>query len=146
MAQQFDVTSVGVNPARDRTHRMRMYFLAMSLRVLCITSLFWLRGWWILIAALGAILLPYFAVLIANAVSHTGGTQPDAPSPLELTTAHLHTEDPEQTDGIPSVIVVDAPSHRRSSANAGHAHDTSAPRAGNSGNAEAASTSDEDDA
>lgn len=116
MAQQFDVTSVGVNPARDRAYRMRMYFLAMSLRVLCITSLFWLRGWWILLAALGAILLPYFAVLIANAVSHVGGTRPDAPAPLQLSAPATQAETSSDSQAEPLIIVVDTEYPRRGSA------------------------------
>lgn len=106
VAQQYDVTSVGVNPADDRAHRMRMYFIAMSLRVLCIVSLFWVRGFWIVIAALGAVLLPYFAVLIANAVSHVSGHAPETPSPRELSQPlHLQGEESDES----TLIVVDAP-------------------------------------
>ena len=46
---------VGVNPAKDRAYRMRMYFATMTLRVLCIVSLFWVRGPWIILVAIGAI-------------------------------------------------------------------------------------------
>lgn len=112
MAGQYNVTSVGVNPAADRAQRMRMYFLAMSLRVACIVSLFWVRGYWIILAAAGAVILPYVAVLIANAVSHTGGATPSAPPPLQLT-----TQEPEAADERPHpsqvVIVVDEPAERR---------------------------------
>lgn len=119
VAEQYDVTSVGVNPAKDRAYRMRMYFLTMSLRVVCIVSLFWVRGLWIILVAIGAIVLPYIAVLIANAVSHEGGRAPDAPSPLELTSAEPAAdqvaETTEKASPSPTVIVVDAPAERRSS-------------------------------
>ena len=82
MAKSYSVTSAGVNPTEDRAHRMRMYFIAMSLRVLCVVSLFWVRGWWVLAVAAGAILLPWFAVLVGNAVAHGGEETPDAPDPL----------------------------------------------------------------
>ena len=72
MSEQYSVTSAGVTPAEDRARRMRMYFIAMSLRVVCIASLFWVRGWWILLAAAGSVILPWFAVLVANAVDHSG--------------------------------------------------------------------------
>ncbi len=105
---------------------MRMYFIAMSIRVLCVVSLFWVRGWWIILVAAGAILLPYFAVLVANAVSHTGGQAPEAPTPLELLPGAADPGAARTSDafGAPAgeagtdetVIVVDAPAERRSSA------------------------------
>lgn len=140
MAQQYDVTSVGVNPARDRAYRMRMYFLTMSLRVLCVVSLFWVRGPWIILVGAGAVVLPYVAVLIANAVSHTGGQAPEAPTPRELGAGETAgpgeagdgSGGPEGSAGSPgsdpagrrdasngpTVIVVDAPAERRASGSA----------------------------
>lgn len=113
MAEQYRVTSAGVNPAEDRAHRMRMYFIAMSLRVVCIASLFWVRGWWVLLAAAGAIILPWFAVLVANAVSHEGeGDRPEAPTPLEIGAAPGAAEPVPDTEK--TIIVIDAPAERRS--------------------------------
>lgn len=118
MAEQYDVTSVGVNPAKDRAYRMRMYFLTMTLRVLCIVSLFWVRGPWVILVGAGAVLLPYFAVLIANAVSHQGGDTPDAPGPLEIASHEASPVDMERDTGVDlsttPLIVVDAPAERRS--------------------------------
>lgn len=45
---------------------MMKYSLAMGIRVVCIVSILFVRDWWLLIPALGAIFLPYFAVVIAN--------------------------------------------------------------------------------
>lgn len=112
MAQQYEVTSVGVNPADDRAHRMRSYFIVMSLRVACVVSLFWVRGWWVLLVGLGAVVLPYFAVLIANAVAHNGGNDVDAPTALELTGEP--TSVPVDRAEPSTLIVVDAPGERRS--------------------------------
>ncbi|MBK0417974.1 DUF3099 domain-containing protein [Leucobacter sp. CSA1] len=112
MAKSYSVTSAGVNPAEDRAHRMRVYFITMSLRVVCVASLFFVRGWWVLLAGAGAVLLPYFAVMIANAVAHTGGEHPEAPEPLQLTGAGA---EPEETGREGSLIVVDAPADRRAS-------------------------------
>lgn len=38
----------------------------MGIRMVCIIACFFVTGWWLLIPALGAIFLPYFAVIIAN--------------------------------------------------------------------------------
>lgn len=84
MAVEYEVTSAGLSPAKDRAHRIRVYFIAMSVRVLCVLSLFWVRGWWIALVAAGAVLLPYFAVLIANQAAGPGTGAPEAPSPLGL--------------------------------------------------------------
>ncbi len=109
MPQTYSVTSAGVNPAEDRAHRMRMYFLAMVLRVLCVVSLFWVRGWWVLLVAAGAVILPWFAVMVGNAVAHGGGDAPDAPEPAQLEAA------PEASGAAAAseLIVVDVEPARR---------------------------------
>lgn len=116
MAEQYRVTSVGAAPAEDRAHRMRAYFIMMTIRIACVASLFFVRGWWVLLSAAGAIILPYFAVLIANAVSNTDGERPDAPSPLQLESAEPAAETGDSADEDPSetLIVIDAPAERRS--------------------------------
>lgn len=113
MAEAYRVTSAGITPAEDRAHRMRMYFIAMTLRVACVASLIWVQGWWILVAAAGAVFLPWFAVLVGNAVNRTGdGERPEAPPPLELETESpvISADDPAAT-----LIVIDAPAERRRS-------------------------------
>ena len=112
MSEQYQVTSAGINPAEDRAHRMRMYFIAMSLRMACVASLLWVRGWWILLAGAGAVILPWFAVLVANAVNHSAdGERPQAPTPLELTGQPVAAAAPTAA----TLIVIDAPAERRSS-------------------------------
>ncbi len=113
MAKSYDVTSAGVNPAEDRAHRMRMYFIAMTLRVACVVSLFWVRDWWVLLSAAGAIFLPWFAVLVGNAVAHGGEQVPDAPEPLQIKASEA--EPIEATDVAHEVIVVDVDPERRGS-------------------------------
>lgn len=111
MAAKYEVTSVRVNPAEDRAHRMRVYFITMTIRVACVASLFFVRGWWVLLAGAGAVILPYIAVLIANATANTSGERPDAPPPLELEPLEPEGAAPAE----PTVIVIDAPAERRSS-------------------------------
>ncbi|WP_024355850.1 DUF3099 domain-containing protein [Leucobacter chironomi] len=129
MAKSYSVTSAGVNPAEDRAHRMRMYFVAMSLRVACVTSLFWVRGWWVLLAAAGAVFLPWFAVMVGNAVAHDGGQAPDAPEPLMLEGAA-----PEAPIDAPAetLLVVDVEPERRAAAPADPSADPGRPGAGDS--------------
>jgi len=72
------ITSLPPAPAADRGHRMLEYTIMMSIRVLCLVSLLWVRGWWILIPAAGAIFLPYFAVVVAN-VARAKPSAPERP-------------------------------------------------------------------
>lgn len=116
MARRYDLTAVGINPAADRAHRMKVYFIAMSIRLLCVASLFFVRGWWILLAAAGAVLLPYFAVLIANQAEQRGATRPEQPGPLELMSTSSADGDDKATSVAETVVVVDAPAERRGGA------------------------------
>jgi len=60
------ITTLPPSPADDRRARMIKYTVAMGVRVVCIVALLFVDGWWLLACALGAIVLPYFAVIIAN--------------------------------------------------------------------------------
>lgn len=111
----YSVTSAGVNPAEDRAHRMRMYFVAMALRVACVASLFWLRGWWISIAVIGSIVLPWFAVMVGNAVAHGGEEDVSSLEPLQVEGSTVAADD--STD----LLVVDVDPVRRSTDTDGHA-------------------------
>lgn len=66
---------------------MLRYSIAMGIRVLCVVLALLLHGWPQLLAILGAIALPYFAVVVANeAVRKTGAevTRPGPIAPREL--------------------------------------------------------------
>lgn len=114
MVQQYDVTSVGVNPTRDRAHRMRVYFIAMSVRIVCVASLFFVRGWWILLVGLAAVILPYFAVIVANQAANGPGRTPTQPEPRELPSGTRTANGAAHPE--PTLLVVDSPSERRSQA------------------------------
>lgn len=109
MSKEYRVTSAGVSAAEDRAHRMRMYFIAMALRVACVVSLFWVHGWWIILPAVGTVVLPWFAVMVGNAVAQTVDEEVDAPEPLELLPA-----EPTETAKEPDLIVLDVEPTRRS--------------------------------
>jgi len=61
------VTTLSEAPEVERGRRIRNYAIAMSLRTLCVVAMVLLPSPWFWIAALGAIFLPYFAVVAANA-------------------------------------------------------------------------------
>ncbi|QEO10058.1 DUF3099 domain-containing protein [Protaetiibacter larvae] len=65
------VTELPPSPELERRSRMIKYTIAMSIRVVCLALCLVVPGWWLLIPAVGAVFLPYFAVVIANN-AHTG--------------------------------------------------------------------------
>jgi len=52
---------------------MVRYAVAMSIRMVCLIACFFVQGWWLLVPAFGAIVLPYVAVVLANARSGGAG-------------------------------------------------------------------------
>jgi len=90
---------------------MRVYFIAMSVRILCVASLFFVRGWWILLVGIAAVVLPYFAVLVANQHAPESANTPDAPTPLELQPSESADTAPDAA--AQPLLVVDAPADRR---------------------------------
>jgi CHASE2 domain-containing sensor protein len=67
MEKAQSITALGVSPELERKKRMIKYTIAMSIRVVCIVAAMFLQGWLMWLAFAGAILLPYFAVVLANA-------------------------------------------------------------------------------
>ncbi|WP_218974653.1 DUF3099 domain-containing protein [Streptomyces sp. NP160] len=82
------ITSVGRSHQDDINSRMLKYSITMGIRVLCFGLIFVLPSPWRWVAAVGAIFLPYVAVLIANAGRErlpvawgSGRSVRDVPSP-----------------------------------------------------------------
>jgi hypothetical protein len=67
------ITTVGDSPDQERKSRMVKYTIAMSIRVICIVAAIFVEGWLMWLAFAGAIFLPYFAVIIANAQGSKSG-------------------------------------------------------------------------
>ena len=84
-AQQ-SVTSLPRSAQDDRRSRMVKYSVAMGIRMVCILALLFVHGWWLLVAGIGAVVLPYIAVVIANVSSrptaHVAVPQTDTPLAL----------------------------------------------------------------
>jgi hypothetical protein len=63
------ITELPSSPEADRRGRMIRYGIAMGIRMVCIALVIVVPDWWRLVPAIGAIVLPYFAVVIANNAS-----------------------------------------------------------------------------
>lgn len=68
MAKQQSITSLPRSPEDDRRSRMIKYSVTMAIRVVCIGLCLVVPGWWLLVCAIGAVALPYIAVVLANSV------------------------------------------------------------------------------
>ncbi len=64
-------TSLPPSPDAERKTRMLKYTIAMVLHLICFlvaALLYKTLGWWTLIPIVGAVVLPYIAVVLANTV------------------------------------------------------------------------------
>ena len=68
------ITALPQSPQDDRRARMTRYLIAMGVRLVCIAMCFLVQGWWLAIFAIAAIVLPYFAVILANVGHQEAGT------------------------------------------------------------------------
>lgn len=62
------VTSAASSANDDQNSRMKRYLIMMGIRIACFGLLFVTTGWLRWAAIAGAVALPYFAVVVANAV------------------------------------------------------------------------------
>lgn len=67
MAKRQSVTSLGISPEDERRGRFVRYTIQMTIRVACVIGAVFAPDWWKLLFAIGAVFLPYFAVVNANA-------------------------------------------------------------------------------
>ncbi len=69
------MTSAKTSTSDDQAQRMRRYLTMMGLRIVCFGVVFVTTGWLRWVAVIAAVVLPYFAVVIANAVRPREGGQ-----------------------------------------------------------------------
>lgn len=69
--KQQSITDLPPSPGDERRTRMVKYSIAMGVRIACIVLMLFVHGWWLVLPAIGAIVLPYFAVILANVGSPT---------------------------------------------------------------------------
>ena len=86
MKQPQSITSLPESPDAERHRRMVKYLIAMVIRVICIILCLFVHGWWLLLPIIGAIVLPYVAVVFANVGSGGNG---EVLSPGDTTPAPL---------------------------------------------------------
>ncbi|WP_081744575.1 DUF3099 domain-containing protein [Arthrobacter sp. H14] len=116
------ITDARVPHTDEMRTRMIKYSVSMGIRVVCLILVFFTSGWlqWAFIA--GAVLLPYFAVIIANGGSDTSKLQHsdsllEAPPARELeagstdaagdASSSSDRDSGEDTDGVVEGEVVD---------------------------------------
>ncbi|GAB3061747.1 hypothetical protein GCM10027079_30500 [Sediminivirga luteola] len=68
------ITGAARSGEEDINLRMRKYLITMGIRVVCLVLAFVTPGWWTWVFLAGAVLLPWVAVLIANAGRERSGT------------------------------------------------------------------------
>ena len=88
------ITSLPASPAEDRRRRMINYSIAMSIRTICVIIGIFMQGWWLLVFVLAAMILPYFAVVLANNIAPRGGGRVERPG----VSVPLAIERPEPLD------------------------------------------------
>jgi hypothetical protein len=100
------VTSAPVSAADDQSHRVRRYLLTMGIRVVCGALALFTEGWvrWTFVAL--AVVLPYIAVVMANAVGPRSG---ESVAPVEhQAPAALPEGPPDEPDRTIHGRVVDS--------------------------------------
>ncbi|HEY5229657.1 MAG TPA: DUF3099 domain-containing protein [Galbitalea sp.] len=76
-------TSLPPSPDAERRTRMIKYTVAMVLRLICFLLVCLIPlSWWTLIPLIGAVILPYVAVVLANTVIQSGVTPVERPGGL----------------------------------------------------------------
>ncbi|HEX4056984.1 MAG TPA: DUF3099 domain-containing protein [Galbitalea sp.] len=78
-------TALPPSPDAERHSRMLKYTVAMSIRLVCFIAAIFVYQWsplWALIPLLGAVTLPYIAVVLANTVVQPRVTPVERPGGL----------------------------------------------------------------
>jgi len=83
-SEVFTITEAQRGLSREQTGRTRRYLVSMGIRTACVLGAIVIPGWprWILIV--GAVVLPYVAVVVANA-----GRENDEPGDVGVSAAPL---------------------------------------------------------
>lgn len=95
--QSTTITTLPRSPEDDRRARMFKYSVMMLIRVVCIGLCLVAQGWWLLICVFGAVFLPYFAVILANAVD-SRVTNVERPVSMPFMITAQTTDEAEHSD------------------------------------------------
>jgi hypothetical protein len=102
LAKTQSVTSLEISPEIERRNRFVKYTIAMIVRVICVVlAVIVPLGWLTLVFAAGAVFLPYFAVIIANAqgASSSKSKAASAEAPTISISADAFKSAKKQDDG-----------------------------------------------
>lgn len=99
------VTSLPQSPQDEADHRVRRYALTMAIRVACFVLMVLVQpyGWYTWVFGIAAAVLPYIAVVFANAGSDS--TETTAESPLQQIEASPVVESSAE-DATPPIITI----------------------------------------
>jgi hypothetical protein len=79
------ITTLPPSPDEERRGRMRRYGLSTLIRLVCIIIAFVVPlGWWTILPVIGAVFLPFFAVVVANAGHDGVAGEVERPGGVEL--------------------------------------------------------------
>ncbi|BDZ50589.1 hypothetical protein GCM10025867_28300 [Frondihabitans sucicola] len=79
------ITTLPPSPDEERHGRMIRYSLAMLIRLICVILAFVIPfGWWTLLPAIGAVVLPYVAVVLANVGQEGARRTVERPGAVEV--------------------------------------------------------------
>ena len=101
------ITDAATAHSEEMRQRMIKYAVAMGIRMVCLILIFVVDGWFKIIPVIGAVFLPWFAVIIANGsdkaeihadslLDYAPLAQLDAPPPTPAT-GRPEPEDPSMT-------------------------------------------------
>jgi hypothetical protein len=96
-ARSASITDLPISPDEDRERRFRMYLYMMLVRVGCLGLFFVVPGWWKLAPAVVAVLIPYFAVVVANVSTHAPVELREAPNALPAAPSAHGSADADRT-------------------------------------------------
>lgn len=103
----YTVTSVGDAPSAERNQRMRKYAITMGIRMACIAAMPFVRGWWIVLCATGAIFLPYIAVVLANVKNRSHADDAVEHATLEIENSVPSDLSDVRKEKAPEVFIAD---------------------------------------
>lgn len=92
----FPITDAPESAVRDRQRRTRRYLISMAVRIVCLIAAVFVEGplRWVLVV--GAVVIPYVAVVSANVITKSRAT--DRLPPLIVTdTRQLPANHPDRT-------------------------------------------------
>lgn len=87
----YDITGADTSLTEDQSHRMKVYTIQMVIRTVCFVAAVFAPGIWRWVLFIGAIFLPYFAVVMANNTRVVSTTTVNSPgtSGRELTSGTM---------------------------------------------------------